>query len=288
MKKQLKFVGVTFTAAALVACGDDEQSQTEAGAFSPDDPVTVKIGVSGTDTPQWDYIAELAEEEGIEIDLIRFSDYVQPNIALAEEEIDANAFQTVSYFDNFKEEHGFDHLEAIAATVLAPLGLYSDEYERVEDIPEGAEIAIANEVTNQARNLMLLEEAGLLELEDDFGVTSGLDDIKENPLNLTLTPVQPANAPRIMADIDAAIINNGIAVDAGLSPPDDAIAIEDETATPYINIIAAREDNADDPALQKIIDIYQSEEVEQFILDEYEGASIPTFISVEELLNYPK
>ncbi|GAK04363.1 methionine ABC transporter substrate-binding protein [Geomicrobium sp. JCM 19037] len=173
--------------------------------------------MSGTDTPQWDYIAELAEEEGIEIDLIRFSDYVQPNIALAEEEIDANAFQTVSYFDNFKEEHGFDHLEAIAATVLAPLGLYSDEYERVEDIPEGAEIAIANEVTNQARNLMLLEEAGLLELEDDFGVTSGLDDIKENPLNLTLTPVQPANAPRIMADIDAAIINNGIAVDAGLS-----------------------------------------------------------------------
>ncbi|MEY8749375.1 MetQ/NlpA family ABC transporter substrate-binding protein [Alkalicoccobacillus gibsonii] len=275
MKNTLKLLVAGLGIAALTACGSGDEEET------------VKIGIAGTDARQWDFISDIAKEEGINIDIVSFNDYVQPNQALADGDIDANAFQTVSYFDNFREENNLD-LEAIGTTVLAPLGIYSDRYDSIEDIPDGAEILIANEVTNQARNLMLLQEAGLLELDDDFGVTSGLDKIKENPKNLKLTEIVPANAPRLMQDVDAAVINNGIAVDAGLSPTEDSLAREDETATPYINIIAARGDNADDPTLQRIVEIYQSDEVKEYIEEEYKGATIPTYISLDELNSYPR
>ncbi|MBM0066535.1 MetQ/NlpA family ABC transporter substrate-binding protein [Alkalicoccobacillus gibsonii] len=275
MKNTLKLLVAGLGIAALTACGSGDEEET------------VKIGIAGTDARQWDFISDIAKEEGINIDIVSFNDYVQPNQALADGDIDANAFQTVSYFDNFREENNLD-LEAIGTTVLAPLGIYSDRYDSIEDIPDGAEILIANEVTNQARNLMLLQEAGLLELDDDFGVTSGLDKIKDNPKNLKLTEIVPANAPRLMQDVDAAVINNGIAVDAGLSPTEDSLAREDETATPYINIIAARGDNADDPTLQRIVEIYQSDEVKEYIEEEYKGATIPTYISLDELNSYPR
>lgn len=275
MKNTLKLLVAGLGIAALTACGSGDEEET------------VKIGIAGTDARQWDFISDIAKEEGINIDIVSFNDYVQPNQALADGDIDANAFQTVSYFDNFREENNLD-LEAIGTTVLAPLGIYSDRYDSIEDIPDGAEILIANEVTNQARNLMLLQEAGLLELDDDFGVTSGLDKIKENPKNLKLTEIVPANAPRLMQDVDAAVINNGIAVDAGLSPTEDSLAREDETATPYINIILARGDNADDPTLQRIVEIYQSDEVKEYIEEEYKGATIPTYISLDELNSYPR
>ncbi|MFK3937381.1 MetQ/NlpA family ABC transporter substrate-binding protein [Alkalihalobacillus sp. NPDC078783] len=274
MKNTLKLLVAGLGLAALTACGSGDEE-------------TVKIGIAGTDARQWDFISDIAKEEGINIEIVSFNDYVQPNQALADGDIDANAFQTVSYFDNFREENNLD-LEAIGTTILAPLGVYSDRYDSIEDIPDGAEILIANEVTNQARNLMLLQEAGLLELDDDFGVTSGLDKIKDNPKNLKLTEIVPANAPRLMQDVDAAVINNGIAVDAGLSPTEDSLAREDETATPYINIIAARGDNADDPTLQRLVEIYQSDEVKEYIEEEYKGATIPTFISLEELNSYPR
>ncbi|MED4128738.1 MULTISPECIES: MetQ/NlpA family ABC transporter substrate-binding protein [Shouchella] len=282
----LLFAGaVTFT---LTACGNDTNSLADAGeSYSPENPVHVKVGITGTDSPEWDEISEIAAEEGIELEIVRFSDYTQPNQALADGSIDINAFQTVSFFDNFKEEHNLD-LTAIGSTVLAPMGLYSDKYESVEDIPDGADITIDKEVTNQARNLMLLAEAGLIELEDDFGVTSGLNQIKANPKNLNLTEIAPATAPRIMQDVDAAVINNGFAVDAGLSPTDDAIYREDETATPYINIIAAQTEEQDNPVLLRLVELYQSEEIEQLIIEEHKGARIPTFISLEELNSYPK
>lgn len=289
MKQSFKLVVTGLGLLALTACGqgNDDSANGSSEGFSPDNPVDVRLGIAGTDARQWDYITELAEEEGINIEIVSFNDYVQPNQALADGDIDANAFQTVSYFDNFREEQNLE-LEAIGTTILAPLGVYSDQYESIEDIPDGAEVLIANEVTNQARNLMLLQEAGLLVLEDDFGITSGLDQIKENPKNLKLTEVVPANAPRLMQDVDAAVINNGIAVDAGLSPTEDSLAREDETATPYINIIAARSDNADDPALQRIVEIYQSDEVKEFIEEEYQGAQIPTYITLDELNSYPR
>ncbi|UTR06868.1 MetQ/NlpA family ABC transporter substrate-binding protein [Alkalihalobacillus sp. LMS6] len=275
----------TFT---LAACGNDTSTLADVGDdYSPENPVDVKVGITGSDSPEWDHVAKLAEEEGIDVEIVRFSDYVQPNQALADGSIDINAFQTVSFFDNFREEHDLD-LAAIGSTVLAPMGLYSDKYDNVDDIPDGAEITIDREITNQARNLMLLAEAGLLELEDDFGVTSGLDQIKDNPKELTLIEIAPANAPRLMQDVDASVINNGFAVDAGLSPAEDAIFREDETATPYINIIAAQTKDQDNPVLQRLVELYQSEDVENVILEEHKGARIPTAISLDELNSYPR
>ncbi|MBM7839240.1 D-methionine transport system substrate-binding protein [Alkalihalobacillus xiaoxiensis] len=291
MKKKQGFtLGLALTGLiSLTACGNEEAvtlAESD-GTFSPENPVNVKVGISGTDSPEWDLVAEKAAEEGIEVEIVRFNDYVLPNQALEGGEVDINAFQTVSYFDHFKEEHNLD-LTAIGSTVLAPMGLYSDKYDSVEDIPDGAEITIDREATNQARNLMLLAEAGLLVLEDDFGVTSGIDQIKDNPKNIKLTEIVAGNAPRLMQDVDASTVNNGIAVDAGLSPSEDAIFLESETATPYINIIAAQTADQDNPVLNRLVEIYQTEEMADFIVEEHKGARIPTFISLDELNSYPR
>lgn len=139
----------------------------------------VKVGISGSDTTVWDFVSEKAKEEGINVETVRFSDYVQPNLALAEGELDANAFQTVSYFDSFIEEHGLD-LAPIATTVIAPMGLYSEKYDSPEEMPDGATIALPKEATNMGRGLLLLQEAGLIELEEDFDGNGSLDKIVEN------------------------------------------------------------------------------------------------------------
>ncbi|MFD1039925.1 MetQ/NlpA family ABC transporter substrate-binding protein [Virgibacillus byunsanensis] len=244
---------------------------------------SVKIGVSGSDTRVWDFVSEKAEEEeGIEIEIVRFSDYVQPNLALDEGEIDANAFQTVSYFDAFVEEHDLD-LVPIATTVIAPMGLYSEKHDSVEDIPEGGTIALAKEATNMGRGLLLLQEAGLIKLEEGFDGSGSVDKIVENPKDLNFELIVAAQTPRVMPDVDASIINNGIAVDAGLNPLGDSIFHEDETATPYINIIATQETDKDDEVLNKIGEIYQSEEVKQFIEDEFNGNQIPTFVPLSDI-----
>ena len=242
----------------------------------------VKIGISGSDTTTWDYVADKAKDEGIEIEIVRFSDYVQPNLALAEGEIDANAFQTVSYFDAFIKEHDLD-LVPIATTVIAPMGLYSEKHDTLDSIPDGGTIAIAKEATNMGRGLLLLEEAGLIKLEEGFDGNGSVDKIIDNPKNLKLEKIVAGQTPRVLPDVDASLINNGIAVDAGFNPLGDSIFHEDETATPYINIIATQAKDKDNETLQKIAEIYQSDDVKDFIIDEYDGNSIPTFIPLSEI-----
>ncbi|WP_042220842.1 MetQ/NlpA family ABC transporter substrate-binding protein [Oceanobacillus manasiensis] len=249
---------------------------------SGDAATKVKVGISGSDTTIWDYVSEKAEEEGIEVEIVRFSDYVQPNLALSEGEIDANAFQTISYFDAFIEEHDLD-LTPIATTVIAPMGLYSEKHETVEDIPEGGTIALAKEATNMGRGLLLLEEAGLIKLEEGFDGNGSVDKIVENPKNLKFEQIVAGQTPRVLPDVDASLINNGIAVDAGFSPIDDSIYHEDETATPYINIIATQSKDKDDETLNKLAEIYQSDDVADFIIEERDGNSIPTFVPLSEI-----
>ncbi|SFB31084.1 D-methionine transport system substrate-binding protein [Lentibacillus halodurans] len=243
---------------------------------------TVKVGISGSDTTVWDFVAEKAKEEGINVEIVRFSDYVQPNLALAEGELDANAFQTVSYFDAFIEEHDLD-LAPIATTVIAPMGLYSEKYDSPEELPEGATIALPKEATNMGRGLLLLQEAGLIELEEDFDGNGSLDKIVDNPKNLQFETLVAAQTPRVLPDVAASIVNNGIAVDAGFSPLDDSIFHENETATPYINIIAVNEEDKDNEVLQQLADIYQSDDVKALIEEEYEGNQIPTFVSLDKI-----
>ncbi|WP_088008611.1 MetQ/NlpA family ABC transporter substrate-binding protein [Indiicoccus explosivorum] len=278
MKKTAAILSAASLALLLGACSE------EGGAAEGLTEVTV--GISGSDTTVWDYIADKAEKEGIDLEVVTFSDYVAPNIALAEGELDLNAFQTISYFDAFMEEHNIDNVVPIGSTVIAPMGLYSDKYESVEELPEGAKIAVPNEATNMGRALLLLDEAGLITLSEEAGLTGTVEHITENPKNIEIVPMVAGHTPRAMPDVAASVINNGIAVDAGLNPTEDPIARESDTAKPYINLIAAREDEADNEAFQTIVDIYQQEETAEFIVDYTEGAQIPTFIPVEELVDY--
>src|SRR5690554_960926 len=174
MKKTLTILLLTLLALALAACGNNTE-----GA---DGNRTITLGISGSDTTIWDYIGDKAEKEGIELEIITFSDYVAPNIALAEGELDLNAFQTISYFDEFVEEHNLD-IVPIGSTVIAPMGLYSEKYESIDDLPDGAQIAVPNEATNMGRALLLLQEAGLITLSEDAGLTGTADHIIDNPKN---------------------------------------------------------------------------------------------------------
>ncbi|MCM2588165.1 MetQ/NlpA family ABC transporter substrate-binding protein [Rossellomorea marisflavi] len=246
------------------------------------DETKVKIGVSGSDNRIWDFVAKKAKKEGIDIEIVRFSDYVQPNLALEEGELDANAFQTISYFNEFKKEHDLD-LTPIGTTVIAPLGLYSEKYKSVDDIPDGAKIAVPNEATNMGRAFLLLQEAGLIELPEDFDGNGSLDKIKKNPKNIEIVPVVAGQTPRVLPDVAASIINNGIAVDAGFNPVKDSIFHEDDTATPYINIIAARIEDKDNKTLKKIVELYQEEDTADFIKKEYNGSTIPTFVPLSKI-----
>lgn len=268
MKKLLSFLILTILLLTAVGCSNDSD--------------TIKIGVSGTDNRIWDFVAKKAEKEGLNIEIVSFSDYVQPNLALAQKELDANAFQTISYFEAFIKEHDLD-LTPIATTVIAPMGLYSEKYEKVEDIPEGGKIAVPNEATNMGRAFLLLQEAGLITLADDFDGNGSLDKIVENPKNLEIIPVVAGQTPRVLPDVAASIINNGIAVDAGFNPTEDSIFHEDDTATPYINIIAARTEDKNREDLQKLAALYQEEDVKEFIEKEYKGSTIPTFVPLSEI-----
>jgi D-methionine transport system substrate-binding protein len=274
MKKLL--LSIIIVALAIIGAGCAEK--TSEGKES----TTVKLGVSGTDTRIWDFVAKKAEKEGINIEIVSFSDYVAPNTALAEGEIDVNAFQTVAYFNVFIKEHNLD-LVPIATTVLAPMGIYSEKYKDVKDIPNGAKIALPNDASNQGRALLLLQEAGLIELPKDFDPNGDLTQIKENPKNLEFVPMVPAQTPRALPDVAASVINNGIAGDAGLSPLEDAIFVESETATPYLNIIAVQAKDKDNKTYKRLAELYQSEDTAEFIEKEYKGNMIPTFVPLSNI-----
>lgn len=274
MKKFLLSIILLTLAVFAVGCSSDSTQGKET--------TKVKLGISGTDTRIWDFISKKAEKEGIEIELVKFSDYVAPNTSLAEGELDVNAFQTVAYFDVFIEEHDLD-LVPIATTVLAPMGIYSEKYKDVNDIPDGAKIAIPNDASNQGRALLLLQEAGLIGLPEDFDPNGNLNQVTDNPKNLELIEVVPAQTPRALPDVAASLINNGIAKDAGLAPLKDAIYYESETATPYINIIAVKAEDKDDKTLNRIAELYQEEDTAKFIEKEYDGNLIPTFVPLSNI-----
>lgn len=244
----------------------------------------IKVGISGSDTRIWDYIKQKAQKEGIEIQIVKFSDYVQPNLALADGDIDANAFQTITYFNEFKKERNLD-LTAIGTTVLAPMGVYSKKYKDISQIPDGSTITIPNDPTNAGRALLLLQKAGLIQLRAGFNGKGSVEAITHNPKNLKIIPVAAPQTPRTLDDAAAAVINNGIAVDAGLKPTKDPIFREDQTAKPYINIIAVQTKNKNNPNLQKLVKLYQSEDVKEHIEKVYDGGYIPTFIPITEIEN---
>ncbi|WP_150284415.1 MetQ/NlpA family ABC transporter substrate-binding protein [Rummeliibacillus sp. TYF-LIM-RU47] len=278
MKKCLLSILVLSLVIFTAACSS-ESSGKEADGKSK----TYKIGITGTDTQIWDYVAKKAAKEGIKIKLVSFNDYVLPNTALADGELDANSFQTVAYFDQFIKEHNLK-LVPIATTCLAPMAVYSNKLKDIKDIKKGAKIALPNDVSNQGRALLLLQQAGLIKLVDGYdGLGSIKDSVIENPKKIELIPTAPAQIPRALEDVDAGVINNGIARDASLNPIKDSIFHESETAIDYLNIIAVNDKDKNNKTLKRIAELYQEEDTAKFINKEYGGTLIPTFVPLKKI-----
>lgn len=262
----------------LAACGSTSAS-------SDDEAVKVKIGVNGSDGAQWPLLKEKAAEEGIEIELIEFQDYTLPNNALAQGDIDINAFQHIAFLGQYVKESGEDIIP-IGSTVLAPIGMYSEKVSDVTEIKEGDKIAIPDDPSNQARALRLLESAELITLAEDFGMFGDPSKIAENPLNLEIIPMTAQQTPRVLPDVTASVINNGVAGQAGFSPGEDPIYIEDaggEATHPYVNIIAARGEDKDNETYQRIVELYQEEDIEQEIREDTNGGSFLVKLTQEQL-----
>jgi len=255
-----------------------------AGCATQAEETRLKIGIRGSESRTWDFVKAQAEKQGMHIEVVQFNANVNPNTVLLEGDIDANAFQHVAFLDQFNTKNNSD-IVPVGSTIIAPLGIYSDKYKKIEDIPDNAKIAVPNDDSNWGRSLVLLQEAGLIKVVDNFDGFGGADKIKENPKNLEIVPVDGANTPRVMKDVAASIINNGIAVEAGFLL-NDAIFHEKQTAKPYINVIATTKKNENREDLKKLVAIYQSKEVSDFITETYKGNYIPTQVSVEELKNF--
>lgn len=254
--------------AALAGCASG--SDDTAGG----DSETVKIGVVGKSDPQWEPFVEAAAEEGITVELVDFGSYELPNPALTEGEIDLNQFQHIVYLAQYNESSGED-LTPIGSTQIYPLGLYSTKYESVEDIPEGETIAVPDDASNQARALLVLQSAGLIELSDGGTAFSDLSDIDEANSKVTVTALEAALTPEALPDVAAAIINNDFVEDAGLSF-DDALFTDDpsdDSALQYVNIFASRAEDADNETYLKLVEIFQTDEAVQAGLDEASGGT---------------
>ena len=277
MKKSISLASIAILLFTLLLSGCSGNSASGSG-----EKEVVKVGVNGSGVPIWEYMKEKAAKEGIDIEIVEFADYVRPNQALADGDIDLNAFQTISYFDSFVKEHNLD-LVPIGSTIIAPMGISSEKYKSVEDLPKGSKVAVPQEATNLGRALLLLEEAGLIQLKEGSDQSQGLEAIKENPKNLEFTPVVAAQTPRVLPDVAASIINNGVAVEAGLVPVDDSIYIEGAESKPFINIIAAQEKDKDNKTYKKIVELYQQDDVAEHIKKTYKDSLIPTFVPVSEL-----
>lgn len=271
MKKILLTAITALSVFALAACGDDNE--------------VIKIGVNGADGAQWPILEEKLEKEGIDIELVEFADYTLPNNALAQGEIDLNAFQHISFLASYVNESG-NELIPLGSTVFAPLGLYSEKITDIKEIKKGDKIAIPDDPSNQARALRLLESAGFIELADDFGLFGDPTKITANKLNLDIIPMTAQQTPQVLPDVVAAIINNGIAGQAGLNPGEDPIyreLAEDESVYPYVNIIAARAEDKDNEVYRKIIELYHTEEIEKAIAEDTNGGQLMTILSDDEL-----
>ncbi len=239
---------------------------------------TVKLGIIGEDTDVWDDVKTRLKKENIDLEYVKFTDYNQPNAALADGSIDLNSFQHQFFLDNYNKEHGTD-LVSIGNTVNAPLGIYSNKVKDVKEIKKGATIAIPNDVTNGGRALLLLQTAGLIKVDKSKGQTPTVSDITENKKQLVISELDASQTARALNDVDLSVINSGVAVDAGFTPTKEAIFLEpvNDSARPYVNIIVARKEDETNKTYQKIVDAYQTEETAKVIEQTSKGSSVPAW-----------
>lgn len=271
MNRQLPVAfAASLLALGLAACGS--------GSGGSDDPTSTTIRVGASPVPHaeiLEYVKDnLAEEAGIDLEVVEFTDYIQPNEALKDGSIDANFFQHVPYLDEQIEARGYD-FTALVPVHLEPLGIYSSRLESLDDVPDGAVVAIPNDPTNGARALELLQANDLITLADTGEASPTVSDVAENPKDLDIVEIEAAQIPRSLEDASLGVINGNYAIEAGLDPATDALALESADENPYANVLVVRTEDAADPGLVALGELLQSPEVRQFITDGYQGAVIP-------------
>lgn len=278
-KKWIAAALATVAAVSLTACGGSTDTQETTADGS--ETTVVKVGVVGEYNAQWDTINELLADDGIQVELVKFTDYAAPNRALNDGEIDLNAFQHKAFLANDIEQKGYDIVD-IGDTIIAPLGIYNnkDKISSIEDIKDGDVIAIPSDLTNGGRALKLLEAAGLIECDPAKGVVPTKADITKYNKQIEIMEAESATLANLLPDCAAAIINGGNAYTAGLNPVTDTIFVEDvnpETnaaVSDLVNVIVARTADKDNEVYKKVVEAYQTPEVQKTIEDTYQGAFV--------------
>ncbi|MBP1849001.1 MetQ/NlpA family ABC transporter substrate-binding protein [Rhizobium halophytocola] len=236
----------------------------------------IKVGVTaGEHAKIMEKVAEVAKTKGLNIDIVEFSDYVVPNQALNDGDLDANSFQHQPYLDNQIADRGFD-LVSVGTTITTPMGVYSKKIKSLDELKDGATIAVPNDPTNGGRALLVLQSKGLIKVNPDAGLKVGPADVTENPKNINFVELDAAQLPRSLDDVDAAVINTNYAMEAGLNPRADAIAIESDKS-PYANVIVVRSQDKDKDWVKTLVASYHDAAIRNFINEEYKGAIIASW-----------
>ena len=237
---------------------------------------TLKVGATPVPHAEiLEFVKPALEKKGVKLEITEFNDYVQPNLAVDAAELDANFFQHKPYLEVFVKDHGSD-LVAVAGVHIEPMGLYSQKLKSIDDLKDGATIAIPNDPTNGGRSLLLLAKAGLITLKDGVGITATVQDIATNPKNLKFQELEAAQVPRTLDDVDAAVINSNFAMQVQLNPTKDTL-FQEGAESPYVNIVAVRAGDENRPEIQALIKALKSEKVKKFIEEQYKGAVVATF-----------
>ncbi|MCX7710893.1 MAG: MetQ/NlpA family ABC transporter substrate-binding protein [Clostridia bacterium] len=294
MKKSKILISVLFIliSALMAGCGSAapkaDESKVSATAAETKDIIkttddqtakkTVKLVVGATPVPHAEILSVVKpalKEKGIELEVKEFTDYVTPNTALNDKQLDANFFQHVPYMEDFASKKNIQLVSAVKVHV-EPMGAYSQKIKSKDELKDGAIIAIPNDATNEGRALLLLQKQGLIKLKDEKALAQTPKDIVENNKKLKFKELEAAQLPRVLQDIDLAVINTNFALEGKLNPTKDALFIEDKDS-PYANILTVRPDNQKDEAIQELVKALNSEEVKRFLEDKYKGAIVPAF-----------
>lgn len=277
MEKAKQFPKLLIAAVAAIALSLLALTGCSGGSSSEDKTITI----AAVPTPHAEILTEVVapalEKEGYTLEVKEFTDYVQPNTVVEQEEMDANYFQHKPYLDDFNEQQG-THLVDVVGVHFEPFGLYSTKYTSLDEIPDGSEVAVPNDPTNEARVLLLLQDAGLIKLADDAGIAATPKDIVENPKNLKFVEVEAATVPTIIDDVALAGVNGNYALEGDLG--DNLIVAESAdslAAQTYTNLLVVKDGNQDSEKIKKLAEILNSDAVRDYINENYQGAVVATF-----------
>ena len=292
MKKLLALTLALVLCLGLAACGGGTSTDTDTNADTSSDAdtngdatangETITLTVGATPNPHAEILAQVKDDlaaEGIDLVVKEYSDYVVPNTAVEEGDLDANYFQHTPYMEEFNEKNG-THLVSVGKVHYEPMGIYPGLTKTLEELKDGATIAVPNDTTNEARALQLLAAQGLIELKEDAGLNATPNDITSNPKNLQFKELEAAMLPQTASEVDLSVINSNFAMEGGMNPATDSLASEDadsEAAQTFANIVAVKEGHENDPAIQALVKALQSDKVKEYIEKSYSGAVVAVF-----------